>query len=330
MARNDQLRSAISLPQGQEDQAIEIPIIELLKNDCDVEGFALQFETRRAIRTATSEITDHGTIIFTPDADFWGEASFNYLVTDPEGAVDGANVTLWFENVGDAPPVARDDTIYVYEDIPTVIPIAALLGNDTDIDRDPLEFVSWRLSRHLQVRRDADGTLDDTMPDGDILFTPSATPAARPASATAITDNADGDAPKASSTSSSSRRTTIPTAMDDEGFVTPLDIPLVIRVCDLLFNDFDIEQVDTDGDGIRDDDLDDPDRPRPRFVGVDAVLDPAELAHGHRVRVGEFEIVELRIPAPRSSPAASPSSTGSHDGQVSIEDNDRRRPATTC
>ncbi|WP_425290366.1 cadherin-like domain-containing protein [Bosea lathyri] len=40
--------------------------------------------------------------------------------------------------MADAPPVAGDDIIHVYEDVPTIIPRAALLANDSDIDRDPL------------------------------------------------------------------------------------------------------------------------------------------------------------------------------------------------
>ena len=85
-----------------------------------------------------------------------------------------------------------------------------------------------------------------------------------------------------------------PTAQLDEGFITPLDVPLVIRVSDLLANDYDIEQADTDGDGTIDVDMDDPNRPRPTFVGIDAVLDPAQLALGNRVQVGTAEIVTFR------------------------------------
>src|SRR5690606_29428012 len=83
-----------------------------------------------------------------------------------------------------------------------------------------------------------------------------------------------------------------PTTGDDFGFITPLDAPLVVRVSDLLANDFDIEQADTDGDGRRDHDLDDPDRPRPTFVGVTGVFSAAALQLGQRSEVGTAEIVE--------------------------------------
>ncbi|MEX0310193.1 MAG: tandem-95 repeat protein, partial [Tateyamaria sp.] len=85
-----------------------------------------------------------------------------------------------------------------------------------------------------------------------------------------------------------------PTVVDDPGFVTPFDVPLVIRVADMVFNDYDIEQADSDGDGIINVDLDDPDRDRPTFVGIDGVYDPIELAQGNRVPLGTFEIVTFR------------------------------------
>ncbi|SEP42906.1 Ca2+-binding protein, RTX toxin-related [Methylobacterium sp. ap11] len=82
-----------------------------------------------------------------------------------------------------------------------------------------------------------------------------------------------------------------PTVGEDEGFVTPLGVPLVLRAADLLANDFDIEQADHDGDGTIDDDLDDPRRPRPTFDGVEGVYDAEALALGQRIPRGEAEVV---------------------------------------
>ncbi|HVJ01429.1 MAG TPA: calcium-binding protein, partial [Sphingomonas sp.] len=277
--------SSLYFLNGTEDTPIVIPIIELLKNDYDPEGFAVFFEQARDAVHGDIRI-EGGNIIFTPDQDFWGEATFAYSVTDPEGLVDGGVVTLWFANVGDAPPVAGADTIYVFEDVPTTINLSSLLGNDTDIDRDPLRIIDWAAERGLN------GTLEVDA-QGNILFTPFRDASTSSGFTYRVTDDADGIAtghvdiviiPSNDD----------PTVVDDEGFVTPLDIPLVIRVADLIGNDYDIEQADTDGDGTLDADLDNPDRPRPRFVGVDAVLDPAELAQGNRVAVGSFEVVEFR------------------------------------
>ncbi|WP_404333516.1 tandem-95 repeat protein [Sphingomonas sp. MMS12-HWE2-04] len=271
--------------RGQEDTVIEIPIIELLKNDYDPEGFALHFEQARDAIHGDIEIRD-GKIYFTPDADYWGEATFAYTVTDPDGAVNGGVVTLYFDNVSDGPPVATNDTVYVYEDVPTRIPLSALLGNDYDIDRNPLTFLNWELERGFN------GTLEFDE-NGDLLFTPNRDASISSGFYYTIADGVDGTA-RAFVDIVIIPSNDDPTVVDESGFSTPLDIPLVIRAADLLFNDFDIEQLDRDGDGVGDVDLDEPDRPRPSFVGIDAVLDPAALAQGQRVEVGTASIITFR------------------------------------
>ncbi len=281
--------------RGREDQAIEIPIVELLKNDVDPEGFTVRFESAGSAVHGDIRVTDHGTIVFTPDADYWGEATFAYLVSDREGAVDGATVTLWFENVGDAPPVARRDVIYANEDIPVVIPIAQLLANDSDVDRDPLRFVGWRKTTRfdaLTYGAEAGGTLNGTIESdgaGNLVFTPDRDASRSAGFVYRITDDADGEA-EAYVEIVVVPSNDDPTVGEDEGFVAPLGVPLVLRASDLLANDFDIEQADRDGNGTIDDDLDDPRRPRPTFAGVVGVYDAEALALGQRIPRGQAEV----------------------------------------
>jgi|GEM_PF-2436836 len=242
VARDDHYSSSsLSFLSGLEDTPIEIPISELLKNDYDIEGLTLTFESFNDAINGDVVLTDHGTLIFTPDADYWGEATFSYLVSDPDGAVDDAKVTLWFENVGDAPPDAQDDVIQVYEDVPTVIPISVLLGNDTDIDRDPIEFVSWRGLTFAEefFLGPLNGTITYT-DEGDLLFTPFLNADRSSGFYYTVTDNRDG---------SSEAFVNIeiipvndePTAVNDEGFITPLGVALVLRVSELMANDFDVD-----------------------------------------------------------------------------------------
>ncbi|MCV0425006.1 MAG: tandem-95 repeat protein, partial [Roseibium sp.] len=242
VARNDHYSSnSLAFLSGLEDTPIEIPISELLKNDYDIEGLTLTFESFNDAINGDVVLTDHGTLIFTPDQDFWGEATFSYLVSDPEGAVDDAEVTLWFENVGDAPPDAQNDVIQVYEDVPYVIPISVLLGNDTDIDRDPIEFVSWRGLTFAEefLLGSLNGTITYT-DEGDLLFTPDLNADESSGFFYTVTDNRDG------STEAFVDIQIIPvndepTAVNDEGYVTPLDVPLVLRVSELMANDFDVD-----------------------------------------------------------------------------------------
>jgi Ca2+-binding RTX toxin-like protein len=286
--------------KGKQDQAIEIPIIELLKNDFDPEGFALSFNGVFAPINGEVTLTDRGHVLFTPDPGYAGEASFHYGVQDIEGGVFDAVVTLFFQATSKAKPQPRPDTVYVYEDVPTSIAIAALLGNDSDVDGDPLSFLGWRhlngLADFFTFGPDAAGPLNGTLEldaNGDLLFTPSLDATFTSGFIYGVTDNAQG---------SSEGFVDIrilpsnddPTAVDDSGFTTPQGIPLVIRVSDLLFNDFDIEQIDGDGDGRPDLDLDEPNRPRPNFVGIDGIFDPAHLAFGHQVAVGQFELASFQ------------------------------------
>ena len=86
--------------------------------------------------------------------------------------------------------MARTDTIVVYEDVPVVIPISALLANDSDIDRDPIEFVEW-------FRSIVDGPLNGKIEynaDGDLLFTPDRDATYSGGFRYRVTDNADGTA----------------------------------------------------------------------------------------------------------------------------------------
>ncbi|HMP56455.1 MAG TPA: Ig-like domain-containing protein, partial [Novosphingobium sp.] len=300
VARDDRYTDpALYILRGVQDTPLVIPILELLKNDYDVEGFAVTFQN--ATGGGNGDVVRVGDdLVFTPDPGYFGEATFGYSITDPEGDVDGGFVTLYFRPTSSAAPVAVADRIFVAEDIPTVIRLSTLLANDTDVDLDELQIIGWRplngLGDFFTFGPDAVGPLNGTLElnaDGDLLFTPNIDATFSSGFVYLLTDNADGtvegfvDIVILPSNDD-------PTAVEDTGFVTPFGVPLVIRVADLLFNDFDIEQADRDGDGIRDDDLDDPDRARPSFVGVDAVLDPAQLARGNRVSVGSFEVITFR------------------------------------
>jgi hypothetical protein len=199
IARDDHYSDAdFPFLRGLEDRSIEIPIWQLLRNDGDVEGSAIKFENIGNVLRGDVVFTDRGSLIFTPDQDFWGEASFHYVISDPEGAVDDAKVTLRFDNVGDAPPKATRDTIYVYEDVPTVIPIEALLGNDTDIDRDQLSFVGWRYLVGVDALRFGDaarGAINGTIEfneHGQLLFTPKLDASRSSGFVYSVTDGRDG------------------------------------------------------------------------------------------------------------------------------------------
>ncbi|MGM0740843.1 MAG: calcium-binding protein, partial [Pseudomonadota bacterium] len=225
--------SDLAYLSGLEDNAIDISIADLLANDSDVEGSALTFVSWSEDINGTVTQVDADTLRFTPDPDFWGDASFYYLIRDAEGLTDAARVSMWFENVGDGPPVAGNDVVYVYEDVETVIPVADLLANDTDIDRDVLEIISVRGLDRIN------GTLRFNE-DGDIVFTPDLNSERSTGFTYTVTDNADG-------TDTGLVDIVMIPVNDDPEVVddaTPLagfDTPWVIRIADIVGNDFDID-----------------------------------------------------------------------------------------
>ena len=85
-----------------EDSSIDFSVID---NDVDAEG-ELATSTF-AITTGPSNGTltnnDDGTFSYTPDADYNGDDSFTYTVTDPNGASDTATVSITIDAVNDAP-----------------------------------------------------------------------------------------------------------------------------------------------------------------------------------------------------------------------------------
>lgn len=90
-----------------EDTPLIIATSTLLANDSDIDGDAL---TISAVTNAIGgTVTLNGNQIqFTPNANFYGDASFTYNVSDPGGASDTALVTIRVMPVNDAPIVMTD------------------------------------------------------------------------------------------------------------------------------------------------------------------------------------------------------------------------------
>ena len=100
-------------------------------------------------------------MVFTPDADFNGAASFEYTVSDGNTA-STASVAVTVNPVNDA-PVAGDDSLSAEKNTPITISAADLLVNDADVDGDALAIAGIGGALNASVALDA---------NGDIQFTP--------------------------------------------------------------------------------------------------------------------------------------------------------------
>jgi VCBS repeat-containing protein len=113
----------------------------LVANDPD--GDALQY-------TLVSTTNAHGTVIitnpatgaytYTPDANYFGPASFTFKASDAALDSNTATVSITVNSVND-PPVTVNDSYSIDEDKILNISTPGVLGNDTDVENNPLTAV---------------------------------------------------------------------------------------------------------------------------------------------------------------------------------------------
>ena len=219
----------------REDENVPITLeaSTLLANDFDVDGIMLKIVTVSNAENGVVELLADGKIRFTPDAGYRGEASFTYTAEDEGGLSDHATVTLEFVAVMDAPPVAVDDHVDVYEDVETTIIKSLILDNDTDVDpEDVLEIKSAGVPAGFSgsVR------IND---EGHLVFTPKADSTSNTQIKYTVTDNADGE-DEGTIFINIIPVNDAPVANPDVAS-TSLDVPLVLRISDLLGNDEDVD-----------------------------------------------------------------------------------------
>jgi cysteine-rich repeat protein len=125
-------RAQGELLPGTEDQTLQIEIADLLANDLDPDGdnltvTATLIEGSATNGTATQNATQ---IIFTPNLNFAGVASFSYLVLDAEQtASTPAIVNIDIAPIADFPVALLHPPVVTQEDTPITI---TLLAADVD------------------------------------------------------------------------------------------------------------------------------------------------------------------------------------------------------
>ena len=105
-----------------EDTTLTIDPVAILANDTDVDGDSLNISNVTATADTHGSVTlnGDGSVTFTPDLNYNGEAKFDYTVSDGNGGTDTATVTLNVLPVNDAPVIdqvtlrqpARDSLVF--------------------------------------------------------------------------------------------------------------------------------------------------------------------------------------------------------------------------
>ncbi|MFT7578906.1 MAG: Cys-rich repeat protein/VCBS repeat-containing protein [Myxococcota bacterium] len=145
--------------------------IPVLDNDHDPDGDTLRVTEVSEVSGGVATIEEDGTITFTPDDGFTGDATFTYTACDAEGACADATVTVHVSDGGNTAPVAQDDAYTATPGEPAELDV---LDNDTDADGDPIAVSEVQQPDHGDVVINPDGTLQYT-PDagyeGEDTFT---------------------------------------------------------------------------------------------------------------------------------------------------------------
>jgi hypothetical protein len=110
-----------------EEQPLLIKAATLLANDYDVDGDKITINSVQS-KDGTVSLTAAGDVIFTPNKDFVGTATFTYTVTDGQSTSNVATVTVKVTAVNDA-PIANNTTGAGNEDTPIKV---ILSGSDVD------------------------------------------------------------------------------------------------------------------------------------------------------------------------------------------------------
>ena len=111
--------------------------IDVLGNDTDDDGDTLSITSVGTPSSGTA-IMQSGSIVYTPSTDFEGQDQFSYSISDGEGGVDTAEVTVTVSNVNQ-PPLAVADVLSNEQDDAVSI---SVLANDSDPDGDTISVQS--------------------------------------------------------------------------------------------------------------------------------------------------------------------------------------------
>ncbi len=216
-----------------EDTVLVIPPALVLANDGDVDGDILTVTSVQDAVGGSVALDGSGNLVFTPETNFNGTASFAYTISDGNGAATTQTVTLLVAAVNDAPDVVSE-LVLGTEDIALLISAASLLANDSDVDGDILTISAVGNAVGGSVALDG---------NGDVVFTPTLNHNGSATFQYAV-DDGNGGVTWATAAVSIAAVNDNPDAVADS-FSTNEDVPLLIPVSSLLANDSDV-----DGDAV--------------------------------------------------------------------------------
>lgn len=217
-----------------EDSVLAFAPADLLANDSDVDNTPEQLTISAvggAVHGSVSLQAD-GSVVFVPELNYSGTASFAYTVADGAGGSTQAVVNLSFNPVNDAPTLTND-VVAAVEDTPTVVTAATVLANDTDVDspHGALQVTAVGNAQHGIVVLEA---------GGQVRFTPDANFNGMASFSYTVTDGAGGSSQGTAEVAVAAVNDT-PVAQADALASQLEDTNLVLSAGLLLANDIDVD-----------------------------------------------------------------------------------------
>ena len=225
---------------------VTLTAAQLVGNDVDpdkVYGDKLSVNSVGGASNGKVKLNADGSVTFTPNANFTGEASFIYRVKDSTGATSvtatDAVVTLKVVNPSNRPPTAVNDGGFtVAEDTVKTITAGQLVGNDTDPDAGDKGKLSV-----ASVSGAANGTVV-LNGDGSVKFTPAANYNGAASFTYKVKDAAGNVSANAATVSMTVTAVNdAPRGVADGPFTVTKNTPVTLTAAQLVGNDVDPDKV---------------------------------------------------------------------------------------
>jgi len=146
-----------------EDTPLTVAAPGVLGNDSDVDGNPLTAVLNTSPSNGNLTLNSNGSFSYTPNANFNGSDSFTYRANDGQANSNIATVMITVNPVND-PPTAVGDSYSTNQGTTLTVAVPGVLGNDSDVDGNPLTAGL--------ISNVSNGTLN-LAADGSFTYTPA-------------------------------------------------------------------------------------------------------------------------------------------------------------